>query len=1721
MNKEQNKNFFDEVNVEEGVVKSTNRKSSRGRSLSKFLFSSVLAFICAISFSFALVGCTKENEYTISFQTNGGATISDVTLVEGTTYTLPTPEAREGYNFLGWYATEDFSGEAVTEITSSQNASYYAKWEQLALITLDVNGGKLDSETKLYVAEGTNVYNLVKDLVPTMAKEGYQFGAWFNGDKELHKNTSASLEGITLTAQYKVQYTVEVYVQSLTQDGYEKSETKIVGYEYAGKNFTSQQTVEGCKEIAHENSVTSGVISETASENVFKHYFNRNSYKVTFNSNYPDDTEDTKTTQEVLFGEMIDIPSNYQYNGYCLIGWATSADGEVVYAVDAISGALYNKPEDFEETPAQQFTPVRNTNFYAVWKQGYKDMFGGDDYIFLFGDKVYLLRENVFFQGEYYEEENIFEFLNSKDELLVEGKFLDENTFAYHNGDRDDYVASLYDFSARQLSDDIKIFFDAYNGITYAEGLLKGDAKESVGTYTIDEYGYYTATFTSGPKKGTEMYFLVGTVKVGDTDMNAFQVRNEEDIALGSLTRFGVYEGQLVTYRVELSLNGFGVATLTTTPAEGEPTAASYYYTRTDDSITLLNAYGQAQGVFRIVEQNGKKGFALYDQTFANEYTSENGNKLTLDGMYTVTYTVGEKTITGYYTLGAQSVMGGQLVNVTDATNAAQKYTFLLRTETSEVTTEKENENGEMEEVTETVTKYVFEQRNNGYAEYYYKDAKGYYYGPLFVISDAANNKAEIYAYSKTKQYALAATGTYTYDEATKLYTFVKEKDEEIAPELEIFTEPVDIATIKSFVFALDSTSTQYSINYWYSSTTEEDVTTDYQVEYTGSKGEKLTLVAGLAVYTAENDKGTVTGLYEIEDGTMAIQVGNSVIYLQMNEEEKTFVTYEHTPYMARIAKPNGSVEENAAVYFDGLGGVKYLVVTQDEDGKNVQTEYAATFALTDKTTADGDDIYQLVCQDLEISYLCLRLYASQAVYLFPYNDTYNGEYTGDGILTLDGFGYRATYVDKDGANYTGMYFINAENEVSLLTDYGYRYFDLKEGKLFTARGTEYGTYIFMENQGMPGYYLEVNGYGEVTIFKMEKAEVEGEEAKRIDVATVPYTLVDGVCKIEFTDGDKKITWEGEFGSYVYGQYSYRVFIKYNEEVENVYVNGNDWAVLILDDLGNAIKYNTEGQKEEGMYLLITENLLYYVNNAGSDAHIYEYDPATGAAKEQKFNTRGYYTEDLKGLQFSEYGFVIMNGVERNYYNVVEGNVLIYKQDAENPAANQYGFVETNLGAWGDTLFYNEEIYYKHDGYALSFVRNEATKNSYPVLVNVNADGTENRHPLAEVVFTPAGSEEFTVLGEVTIDGKQYDAYVTRALNDEEVMETYITIANYRFDITLTYMVENGATICSYEVTGMRLIQNLNSYSYLSQLYVYKIYDMFLGTNMSASFKNEIGVISLVTEFDAEGKETISYANATFGTASGMVDMNGENLSFEKMPYEQQKNEEGKETGVYVITLTPADGQTYKFYFTLQAHSALQQYGYVNIALVRVQEMEKITEGYALTVERIIASDYASQGYSVGSVFSLNLTKGETELKADILMTYAGSLYYVVRDKNEEGVITKTEYYKIDLQDANSGEIEEEKTTVGLYESAEITLVEVETKYTEDGKSFVDVAEGLGITLVSLEGKLYVATEQTVEGKIYTITLNSGDKYTVQYEGTNVTLTKVVETENEEESEEA
>ena len=131
------------------------------------------------------------NQYTITFDTNGGSEIAPITQDYGTEITVPADPTRKGYTFKGW-------DKEIPETMPADNITVKAQWEiNQYTITFDTNGG---SE----IAPITQDYGTKITAPADPTRKGYTFKGW---DKEIPETMPA--ENITVKAQWGInQYTI-------------------------------------------------------------------------------------------------------------------------------------------------------------------------------------------------------------------------------------------------------------------------------------------------------------------------------------------------------------------------------------------------------------------------------------------------------------------------------------------------------------------------------------------------------------------------------------------------------------------------------------------------------------------------------------------------------------------------------------------------------------------------------------------------------------------------------------------------------------------------------------------------------------------------------------------------------------------------------------------------------------------------------------------------------------------------------------------------------------------------------------------------------------------------------------------------------------------------------------------------------------------------------------------------------------------------------------------------------------------------------------------------------------------------------------------------------------------------------------------------------------------------------------------------------------------------
>ena len=125
------------------------------------------------------------NQYTITFDTNGGSEIAPITQDYGTQIAAPANPTRKGYTFKGW-------DKEIPKTMPAENMTVKARWEiNQYTIAFDTNGG---SE----IAPITQDYGTEITAPDNPTRKGYTFKGW---DKEIPKTMPA--ENITITARWK------------------------------------------------------------------------------------------------------------------------------------------------------------------------------------------------------------------------------------------------------------------------------------------------------------------------------------------------------------------------------------------------------------------------------------------------------------------------------------------------------------------------------------------------------------------------------------------------------------------------------------------------------------------------------------------------------------------------------------------------------------------------------------------------------------------------------------------------------------------------------------------------------------------------------------------------------------------------------------------------------------------------------------------------------------------------------------------------------------------------------------------------------------------------------------------------------------------------------------------------------------------------------------------------------------------------------------------------------------------------------------------------------------------------------------------------------------------------------------------------------------------------------------------------------------------------------
>ncbi|KQY93617.1 hypothetical protein ASD24_20840 [Paenibacillus sp. Root52] len=267
-----------------------------------------------ITDSITLYAGWSTDQYTASFDSNGGTVVSEQLLDYGNPVQEPQQPSRTGYTFAGWYSDASLQQRFDFATSSIQDhVQLYAGWERiLYTVSFDTTGGSDIPDTSIGHGDQLTLIN-----EPTSDTEGQVFAGWF-ADSQLTVKFDFSQpihSDVTLYAKWAVQ------VQQITFDTDEgttiapqtvaygdllsrPTDPERTGYTFAGWFTDSGQPFDFA---------TTTVVADMT----LYAKWNIALRTVTFNA----DGGTTIQAIEVNNGEMLSRPSDPVRTGYTFTGW--------------------------------------------------------------------------------------------------------------------------------------------------------------------------------------------------------------------------------------------------------------------------------------------------------------------------------------------------------------------------------------------------------------------------------------------------------------------------------------------------------------------------------------------------------------------------------------------------------------------------------------------------------------------------------------------------------------------------------------------------------------------------------------------------------------------------------------------------------------------------------------------------------------------------------------------------------------------------------------------------------------------------------------------------------------------------------------------------------------------------------------------------------------------------------------------------------------------------------------------------------------------------------------------------------------------------------------------------------------------------------------------------------------------------------------------------------
>ena len=276
------------------------------------------AFTTMPSKDIVLYAKWEIKKFVVTFNTNGGSSVSSLEKDYATELVLPLP-VKEGHNFLGWATTQD--GEVVYDVDDYyvflKSETLHAVWE--------INEYTIDFNTN----GGTNISSITKEFRENVlqpndpTKVGHTFLGWYS-DKactQVYIFSTMPSSNTTVYARWSInKYTVDFVenggstVEDITQD-YATEVVEPADPTRTGHTFTGWYLDEACTEKYEFSTMPSKNVTLYAGWSI-------NEYTISFVENGGSEVKDIiQKYQSVVLQ-----PANPTKVGYTFLGWYKDAE---------------------------------------------------------------------------------------------------------------------------------------------------------------------------------------------------------------------------------------------------------------------------------------------------------------------------------------------------------------------------------------------------------------------------------------------------------------------------------------------------------------------------------------------------------------------------------------------------------------------------------------------------------------------------------------------------------------------------------------------------------------------------------------------------------------------------------------------------------------------------------------------------------------------------------------------------------------------------------------------------------------------------------------------------------------------------------------------------------------------------------------------------------------------------------------------------------------------------------------------------------------------------------------------------------------------------------------------------------------------------------------------------------------------------------------------------